>query len=64
MGSKNSKFGSVAITLDNPYFVAGDYVRGKVHLDIKESFFADELLLIIDGKEYAAAEDRRRPMEF
>ena len=64
MGAKTSKFGSIAITLDNPYFVAGDYVNGKVHLDIKEAFFANELLIVIDGKEIASAEDRRRPMDF
>ena len=50
MGAKTSKFGSIAVTLDDPYFVAGDYVRGKVHLDCKETFFANELLLVIDGK--------------
>jgi hypothetical protein len=46
MGGKTS----IAITLDSPYFVAGDYVRGKVHLDCRETFQAKELLLILDGK--------------
>lgn len=40
MGGKSSKFGSIAITLDEPYFVAGGYVKGKVHLDCKEPFYA------------------------
>lgn len=62
MGAKNSKFGSIAVTLDDPYFIAGGMVKGKVHLDIKENFFANELLLVIDGKEFASAEDRRKPL--
>ena len=64
MGGKASKYGSIAITLDEPYYVAGEPVRGKVHVDCREPFFANQLLLIIDGREYAEVEQRKKPLEF
>ena len=43
--------GNIFIELDHPCFNAGEYVTGKIHLYVKESFSARRLCVLIKGEE-------------
>lgn len=52
MGSSTSKYGSIFVRTDKPYYFSGEVVTGNVYLNIVENGFpGHSIFLKVKGKE-------------
>eukprot|EP00357_Protocruzia_adherens_P011743 CAMPEP_0114985582 /NCGR_PEP_ID=MMETSP0216-20121206/7943_1 /TAXON_ID=223996 /ORGANISM="Protocruzia adherens, Strain Boccale" /LENGTH=470 /DNA_ID=CAMNT_0002347907 /DNA_START=2253 /DNA_END=3665 /DNA_ORIENTATION=- len=63
MGGKQSNFGAVYVEADQPYFVGGQIVSGKIHVDIRKPFPGNQLCLKVVGDEITRWRQRVRGRE-